>query len=52
MSASGMGIVEGADVVEVEDEEVILMGLGLVPKLAAWRAFTNSRFALRRSLPV
>ena len=52
MSASGMGIVEGADVVEVEDEEVIGLGLGLAPKWAAWRAFSNSRFALRRSLRV
>ena len=35
MSASGMGIVEGAEVVEVEDEEVTGIGLALAPKGAA-----------------
>ena len=52
MYVSGMGIVEGAEVVEVEDEEAMGIGLGLAPNWAAWRAFSNWRFALRRSLRV
>ena len=52
MSASGMGIVEGAEVVEVEDEEEIGMGLGLAHKGAVGCVLSNSRFAFRRSLRV
>ena len=51
MSVSGTGIVEGAEVVEVEDEEAIGIGLGPVPDWA-WRVRSESRFALRRSLRV
>ena len=52
MSASGMRIVEGAEVVDVEDEEAMWMGWGLEARWAAWRAFSNWRCAFRRSLPV
>ena len=52
MSAPAMGMVEGAEVVEVEEEEAMGIGLGLAPNWAALRAFSNWRFALRRSLRV
>ena len=37
---------------EVEDEEAMGIGLGLDPDWAAWRAFSNWLFAVRRSLRV
>ena len=42
-------MVEGAEDVEVEDEEATGIVLGLDPSCAAWPAYSSSHCALRRS---
>ena len=51
MSQSGIGIVVGGEVMEVEDEAMGI-GLRLDPSWAAWRAFSSWRCAYRRSFRV
>ena len=50
MSASGMGMVDGAEVVEVEDMEAAGRGLVSDAKRAAWRALSSWRCTWLRSL--
>ena len=46
------GMVEGAEVVEVEDEEAAGIGLGSGARMAASRAFSSWRCILRHSFRV